>query len=211
MPGLMRRTPRDFPGPARLRTALALAAGLGAAIAGGCTTDVGDQYCTEESVATDKDDHCPYGPPGGPKVAGGGCPPIVIDTTQCGPTWEGDIFPLFKDPTRGNCTASGCHGAEPGAKGIYMPPNDAQASYIELKGYVNTLQAPYLSDEDPTRAWLLCNLEGTNGGGSPMPPPSGLAPAELGLVQQWAACGMLPGGGSGSTSSGGAGGEGGGS
>jgi hypothetical protein len=163
----------------------------------GCSTDVGDQACTEKSVATDKDDGCPYGPPGGPRVTEGGCPNVVVegDPTACTVSWEGDVFPLFKDPAIGNCSADGCHGPVARQGGIYLPAGDPAASYVELKDYLNSELAPYVSDEAPEEAWILCNLTATIGGGEPMPPKSGLTDATaLAVIERWVTCGMKPGG-----------------
>jgi hypothetical protein len=167
----------------------ALAMAITAALAGCGGISVGDQSCTEDSKVNDKDDACPYGPPGGPKVAPGGCPNIVLtDPATCTKSWD-DIFPIFTGPTA-NCSIGGCHGEAPGPRGIYLPANDPNAFYDELKGYMGNQGYPYINDKEPARSWILCSLAGTPGGGSPMPPPSGLTAEDFAIVEEWAQCGL---------------------
>lgn len=180
---------------ARFASALVLLAALLAPGFAGCL-DVGDQICTESDVATDKDDRCPYGPPGGPKVPGGDCPIVVqeSDPTQCdGITWADSVYPILVDPLLGNCSSTGCHGEEPGARGVYVPEGDPQKGFDELSAYTNAQQLPYINIADPARSWLVCNIEGSPGGGSPMPKPSGLTDAAaIATIRQWVACGAKP-------------------
>jgi hypothetical protein len=176
---------------ALLRLGLLLVPLLASALGGCSAAYVGDQACTEDSKVNDKDDACPYGPPGGPKVKPGGCPTIEITVEQSSPdcrSWD-DIFPIFTGPTA-NCSIGGCHGEAPGARGLYLPANDPNAFYDELKSYVGSQGYPYINDKSPANSWILCNLAGTPGGGSPMPPPSGLTTADLAEVEKWAACGL---------------------
>ena len=167
-----------------LLTALALAS-LAA-----CRVSVGDQACTEESKVNDKEDTCPYGPPGGPKVLESGCPDITqeSDPALCTTTWT-DVYAILSGPTAG-CTINGCHGEAPGARGIFLSPTDSNSFYEELKAYKGSQGYPYINEEQPTHSWILCNLGGVPGGGAPMPPPSGLDETELATIQQWAACGL---------------------
>jgi len=196
-PAASPRTSKSRTNPAGLLLGLALLSAIATAASAGCGgISVGDQSCTEDSKVNDKEDDCPYGPPGGPKVAPGGCPNIVVtdDPLVCTKSWD-DIFPILTGPA-GNCSLGGCHGDAPGARGIHLPANDPNAFYDELKGYVGSQGYPYINDKDPARSWILCNLAGTPGGGSPMPPPSGLSPEDLMIIQEWAQCGLrksLPG------------------
>ena len=156
----------------------------------GCQISVGDQSCAEGGNFYDKEDACPYGPPGGPKVQESPCPdiPQEADPLNCTTTWT-QVYDLFTGPA-GNCTNGGCHGSEPGARGIFLSPTDANAFYEELKGYKGSQGYSYLNEEDPAHSWILCNLAGTPGGGAPMPPPSGFSEADLAVITNWAMCGL---------------------
>jgi len=156
-----------------------------------CQITVGDQICTEGVSPNDKEDSCPYGPPGGPRVAESGCPNITpeFDPTICTVTFA-DVYTIFTDETRGKCTINGCHGAPPGARGLFLSPTDSNAFYDELKAYKGAQGYPYINEEQPERSWILCNLKGTPGGGAPMPPPSGLDDADYTTIEKWAMCGL---------------------
>jgi len=180
-------------GPSRhhWRAGLLLLSALAMAIVQGChITTGGDQSCAEGANFYDKDDACPYGPPGGPKVQESACPdiPQEADPANCTTTFA-DVYALFTGPA-GNCTNGGCHGTAPGARGIHLPSDDANAFYEELKGYKGTLNYPYINEEDPAHSWILCNLAGLPGGGAPMPPPSGFDETDFALIQNWAMCGL---------------------
>jgi len=176
--------------PVRLVLAPALAFAAFFALMPGCQISVGDQACTDQSNPNDKDDACPYGPPGGPKVQESGCPNISPETdpTLCTVTWL-DVYAILSGPKAG-CTINGCHGEPPGARGLFLSPTDANAFYDELKGYKGSQGYPYINEEQPEESWILCNLTGLPGGGAPMPPPSGLDETDFATIQQWAACGL---------------------
>ena len=192
------------------------------ASAAGCS--VGDQICTTDSVSTDRDDACPYGPPGGPAVrtvVADECQDIVFDKSNCdGVTWEA-TFAALVDPVQGGCSESNCHdkGDGTGAYNVYMPKGNAAATFKNLSEWQNTLDQLYLKTDDP-EAWILCNLNGSLGGQKVMPPGVSLQagkPAVYSIIEKWATCGMTGPGVGGTTSSststttgvGGAGGEGG--
>jgi len=169
---------------------LLLVSALVVLLAQGCQVSVGDQSCIEGFNYYDKDDACPYGPPGGPKVKESACPdiPQETDPMKCTTSWA-DVYALFTGPSA-NCTNSGCHGSLPGARGIYLQDSDATAFYDELKAYTGSQGYPYFNEEDPAHSWVLCNLAGVPGGGSPMPPPSGFSDSDFAVIQKWAMCGL---------------------
>ncbi len=169
---------------------LLLLSALAVVVAQGCQISVGDQSCAEGANYYDKDDACPYGPPGGPKVKESSCPdiPQEADPLNCTTTWN-DVYALFTGPA-GNCTNSGCHGSAPGARGIFLSDTDPNAFYDELKAYKGLQGYPYFNEEDPAHSWVLCNLAGFPGGGAPMPPPSGFNETDFALIQKWAMCGI---------------------
>jgi hypothetical protein len=155
-----------------------------------CQVSVGDQSCAEGVNFYDKEDDCPYGPPGGPKVKESACPniPQEANPANCTATWT-QVYELFTGPS-GNCTLGGCHGEAPGARGIYLSPTDANAFYDELKGYKGSQGYAYINEMEPERSWILCNLAGLPGGGAPMPPPSGFNETDFAIIQNWAMCGL---------------------
>jgi hypothetical protein len=213
----MRSTPNRRPLVGRILAAALTApfvAALAALVAGGgggCS--VGDQNCNDDTIDTDLDDPCPYGPPGGPQKPGDSCPSIdPLPAEECdGVSFEG-VFGLLAGPP-GNCGNAACHGTQAAAataSGVLLDPDDPVAFYTQLAEYTNPRGDPYAA-EGAQRAWILCNLKALPGGGSPMPKPSGLGPFpdELAEVERWVRCGMKPpGGGASSTTSGGGGGGG---
>jgi hypothetical protein len=182
----------SFRGPSRhvWRAGLLLLPALAVVTAQGCQISVGDQSCAVGANFYDKDDACPYGPPGGPKVQESPCPDIPQegDPLNCTTSFA-DVYALFTGPT-GNCTNSGCHGSAPGARGIFLSETDPNAFYDELKGYKGSQGYSYLNEDDPAHSWVLCNLAGFPGGGAPMPPPSGFNETDFALIQNWAMCGL---------------------
>jgi hypothetical protein len=180
---------------------------------------VGDQFCTEDQSPSEKNDDCPYGPPGGPKPPVGVCPDIPQDPQgSCSTDWVNDVFPIFatEGPGEASCTSLACHGSEKGpAAGVLMPPDDAKASFDALTRYEGAQKYPYVNLGDPKHSWILCNLADPPGVGQVMPDPPGELPMDqYAIVEAWAKCGMLydkagVGGAGGSGGSGGAGGAGG--
>jgi hypothetical protein len=173
------------------RLGLAILPALALALLAGCgAISVGDQSCTEESKVNDKEDDCPYGPPGGPKPQPGGCPDIPQnDPATCTKSWD-DIFPILTSSTAG-CSAGACHGVAPGGRAIFLPIDNPNDFYDELAGYAGNQGYPYINTKTPTRSWILCNLKGTAGGGAPMPTAGfTLTEEELGIIEEWAMCGL---------------------
>jgi|GEM_PF-5967480 len=156
----------------------------------GCHIDIGDPSCAEGVNFYDKDDACPYGPPGGPRVHESACPdiPQEADPLNCTASWS-DVYALFTGPV-GNCALNGCHGSAPGGRGVLLPLENPNAFYDELKAYRGSQGYPYINESDPAHSWILCNLAGLPGGGAPMPPPSGFGEADFALIQNWAVCGL---------------------
>ena len=197
-----------------------------AAMAGGAGCSVGDQICTTDSVEGDRDDDCPYGPPGGPAArtpSSDECANIPIDTmaADCATaTWQ-SAFDAMVGPA--GCSESNCHdlvdiatglNTMQGADGVYMPKASADETFANLAKFENALKQPYIKTGEP-EAWILCNLKGSFGGGKQMGPPgTNLLKFNKGaydVIEKWALCGM-PGpeaGGATTTTTTGAGGAGG--
>lgn len=171
-------------------------AALLAYIAAGCLTDIGDPVCTPDSVATDKDDKCPYGAPGGPKPElrkddgnQATCDGIPDPGGGCTYTWIDDAFPAFQQLS---CTlnAASCHGVSPGKAQFYFPDADPQTAYDNLIKYVSlTTGKPYLNPATLQDSYILCNLRGEVG--KAMPPPEGTSrnDANYQIIASWAYCG----------------------
>lgn len=215
-------TPPATP-PSSTSASFALAALLlatsGAALAAACT--VGDQSCPDDTREEDRDDRCPYGPPGGPQKSKAvrECPLVEFDYTNCTVEWERDVYPILIARDGGNCASPGCHGPGTlgGAKMLIPPDVTPSALYATLTSYTNAIGDPYVGAETPT-SWFLCNLFAEPGGGVPMPYPSGLVDDPVSddddddeaVLREWIRCGMFEsGGGAGGGGQGGAGGGGG--
>lgn len=176
----------------------------------------GDQSCSEAYNPNDLGDHCPYGPPGGPKPGAfpSDCPNIdpITDDAVCGAaTWDA-VHAMLLDPKRGNCTnsGSGCHSID-GIGGVDAfvadpaNPNDpadtGEALLDALAVYAGSFGAAYPNivnndavprlyyDRDaPAKSWWLCNLKGDAGTLMPDGKPR-LLQADVTLLEQWLACG----------------------
>lgn len=166
---------------------------------------VGDQICPDDTLASDTDDECPYGPPGGPqkKKLARECPLVVFDMTDCaGVSFETNVFPIFAiDPNslqsgNGNCTSTGCHGTTQdalSANGLQFADTITPLElYTRLSDYKNPQGDPYWA-EGNDHAWVQCNIVASPGGGSPMPKPGGLTlESDQTSILKWVACGMKP-------------------
>ncbi len=167
---------------------LALGVAVGSCAWAACATN--DALCYPDSNPADKSDDCPYGPPGGPKVQESACPDIEQSGDGCTVSWD-DVYGLFDGP-QGGCTASACHGdMSKAAFGIYLPTGDSMTAYATLTSYKGAPGYPYIDVDSPKHSWILCNLKGVQGGGYPMPKPSGFTdPMALETIATWARCGM---------------------
>jgi uncharacterized membrane protein YgcG len=198
-----------------LRHGRALGLVLGLAAFGACN-NVGDAICPYGTNPDDHADGCPYGPPGGPRVHEEGCPDISQMTgAMCSLSWRNDIWPLLNNPAAPPGQACGkagvCHGTGANAGGLALPADDPVKSFNVLKAYTPQQGYPYINDSAPGHTWILCNLQGTKGGRSPMPqaPNFPLGQPILDKVKVWAQCGErldAPSGASSSSSGGGGGG-----
>lgn len=174
-----------------------------------------------------------YGPVGGLRVRGsgnegGGGPsnaceiPPEADLATC-PDWATEVFPLFDSPQYA-CTSNICHGVGSDAAGLTMPAGDAAASYAAMANFTRDGR-PYVSSSPEEAPYLMCNIwrDAPVQVGVLMPVVAGdiqlVEGADLGLIGNWADCGMpqeggaiagAGGGGMGGGGIGGAGGAGGG-
>ncbi|MEM6786114.1 MAG: hypothetical protein AAF715_01245 [Myxococcota bacterium] len=135
--------------------------------------------------------------------------------TRC-PDWTTEVFPLFDE--KYNCALSGCHLAPNDPTGVNMVKGDAIATHAALSAFDRDGRA-YISDVDPTNAYLMCNIDPTQPVliGSFMPRGQVIDDDDLTTIYDWVACGMkvtggdpvATGGGGGTGGTGGAGGGGG--
>ncbi len=156
-----------------------------------------------------------FGPPGGLRVrtddAVGSSEPCPLPEGATGatcPEWADAVFPAIFASETYKCSADGCHG--PGgtpSAGLTLYPDDADKTYDALAAYQN-YGRPYVSEGEPAKAYLLCNL--TNSPdvslGTVMPPTALIEGEDLVLLGDWVACGMKKQGGTPVTGTGGAGG-----
>lgn len=180
---------------------------------GSCS--VGDAICTDNTVEEDRDDDCPYGPPGGPQKEAkpGGCATIIDEGATCEVTWAGDVFPILSSPQPSGgpaCSNKFCHGpGTPGAVDMLIPTETPTSDelYDILASVTNDAGDPYIAEGDEN-SWFLCNVGATPGGGVAMPPTSGFtaAPTELAVLAEWVRCGMKKDGVAGTGGAGGGGG-----
>ncbi|NUP12122.1 MAG: hypothetical protein HOW73_39250 [Polyangiaceae bacterium] len=188
-----------------------------AALAASC--DVGDAICTDKTVEEDRNDNCPYGPPGGPQRTKSEACVVELDSTDCTVTFRDDVYPILVAPnfdlaSGGGCTIPACHG-ETGTGSIALVLAETPTPdelYAALAAVVGDNGAPYVK-EDADNAFILCNLFGRVGGGSAMPPTAGLTddPATSeddeheAIINEWVRCGMKLDGGAGGGAEGGGG------
>ena len=172
-----------------LLSVLALAAVLGA-----CADQPGDEECTPDTNLDDRSDGCPYGEPGGPKVSETQCntPQKAPKSAACKQvlTWPKLYQKLVAEQSAGGggCADAGCHGA--GAGGITLKKNDAAGAFNTLEFYAGAELSPYIDTQRPQLSWIACNAFSKEGGGVPMPPPSGMQKSLANEVELWVACGI---------------------
>jgi len=173
------------------------------AIVASCT--VGDAICTDKTVDEDRNDDCPYGPPGGPQRDQADTCQVTFDKTSCTKTFRDDVFPIMlrgidKDHSGGGCLNPGCHGptSKGGIEAIVLPETGtADEIYNLLAGYENEAGQKYWGADD-SDTFALCNLKATIGGGAAMPPSAGLTDAsttteddtDIAVIEEWIRCGM---------------------
>jgi hypothetical protein len=172
-------------------------AGLIALVVSACPNDARDSHCEPEGG----DDRCISEPEGsGPLVKEAACAtPSASDappaTDEC-PDFE-QVMEFMRDPERGNCTASGCHGLQgTAAIGIWFPADDSCATWKALTTTSGSVGRPYLAVDDPEseeneslKSWMYCNVLGLEGGGFPMPKPGGVHdPEDAELIRRYILC-----------------------
>lgn len=178
--------------------------------------DTGDQSCSEAYNQNDPNDHCPYGPPGGPKLSENApaCPLVPkLDkaSAECAITFA-DVYPRLDAADGGNCSSggNGCHSNI--IKGI-APLKTEQAMLDGLSVYKGEVGRKYFDPEAPEKSWWVCNLRGDAGKLMPTGSTPRMKAEDIALVERWLGCGaplapaanMLSG--SGGDGAGGSGGE----
>jgi hypothetical protein len=186
----------------RLALALALIV-LGATIGPLASCEMGDAVCPDNTVEEDRDDDCPYGPPGGPQRSGSTKCVVALGETNCTHTFRDDVFPILVAPVAprsgGGCTLPACHGANTQGGAVLLLPEGLTPDdlYARLVAFKNDAGDPYLEQDNPN-AWFLCNLKAQPGGGNAMPKPTGLTDSaqtaeddqDLVIIDEWVRCGM---------------------
>ncbi len=170
----------------------------------------GDQSCAEAYNPNDLSDHCPYGPPGGPKPGAfpSDCPTIQpLDAAACADVDWATVHALLLAPESGNCTNAGksCHTNQIVDVAAFVDPAapddggrallDALAKFTGSFGNAyptikdnDAVPRLYYDRESPELSWWLCNLRGDAGSLMPSDKPR-MTEAELDLLEQWLACG----------------------
>ena len=158
---------------------------MGSALSGCTANDVMDGFCTPDAPDITLNEDCPYQNARGPQIPNPECKASKLDPASAA-TWT-DVFAIFVDQNRGNCSAGGCHGVEEkAAMGIFLPSNNAQKFYDNLVKTKGTVGKPYVNPDSPLESWIHCNVAGTPGGGLPMPKPAGLpSKNDADIVEDW--------------------------
>ena len=208
--------------PPRVRFGLSFAVLVALPVTAALTPacDIGDAYCPPNTVEEDRNDDCPYGPPGGPQRKNAERCEVAFDSAGCTVTFRDDVFPILNGSSAaprsgGGCTLPGCHteGSQGGARLLIPTGVDADGLYAALAASKNDAGDPYIAADNPN-AWFLCNLEAKVGGGSAMPPTAGLTDSpdtndddtDRAVIEEWVRCGMkLDGAGTGGGGAGGGG------
>jgi hypothetical protein len=154
----------------------------------GCPNDIKDAHCGPDAPSRDLDPSCIYAGNGEAPVFDQPACELGDAPADCSTYVFEDVVALMADEKRANCADANCHGAAKQA-GIYFDLSDPQQVYDTLTGITGSVGTPYV-DPDARSGWMYCNLKGTDGGGFPQPPPSGLTNAEdADLVGSWIHCG----------------------
>ncbi len=178
-------------------------AALGSVLAGAPSCHSGDAVCPDNTVEEDRDDDCPFGPPGGPQRQNSTKCAFTLDATACTKTFRDDVFPILVAPladrSGGGCTLANCHGPNTQGGAVLLLPEASTPDqlYAALAAFKNDSGDAYIGADDP-KAWFICNLRGVEGGGNAMPKPSGLTDSDkttaddqdLATVEEWVRCGM---------------------
>jgi hypothetical protein len=171
----------------------------------------GDQSCAQAYNQNDLGDHCPYGPPGGPKPGAfpSDCPLIdpIDDDAVCNAVSWTQVHDVLIAPEKGNCTDSACHanpivdiaafvpagGGDDGGKTML----DALAKFTGSFGNAyptvqggDAVPRLYFDRASPERSWWLCNLRGDAGSLMPSQKPR-MSEEDITLIEQWLACGAV--------------------
>jgi hypothetical protein len=162
---------------------------LAVMVAGCLGNDVRNAKCTPDDPDITASEDCPYGV-GGPKIPEMPCEVLDPNTTLTA-DWQ-QVFEIFIDKQRGQCSLAGCHGAlETAANGIYLPADDAALFFENMTLTNGTVGRPYVNLDDQNaspdniQSWIHCNVAGRMGGGFPMPKPAGLSASDAALVEAW--------------------------
>jgi hypothetical protein len=157
----------------------------------------GDQSCSEAYNPNDKNDHCPYGPPGGPGPAAD-CPiikTIPASDPSCKINFEDDVYEIANGPNGGNCSDPnnlGCHGkAELKKIAVWNTPQEMLDSLSRYKGEVGKgdPERTYFASTAPEKSWWVCNLRGDNGSLMPRGTTPIMKPMDIAVIEHWLACG----------------------
>ena len=153
--------------------------------------DVSDASCTPSDPDITLNDDCPYQQSRGPQIDNPACA-TKEDAATTATSWQ-DVFGIFLDSSKGNCSAAACHGEENSAAlGIYLPADDELKFYETLTNTTGSVGKPYVNADTPLDSWIHCNVAGTAGGGLIMPKPAGM-PSKLDAqrVEDWVHAGAL--------------------
>jgi hypothetical protein len=170
----------------------------------------GDQSCGEAYNPNDLGDHCPYGPPGGPKPGAfePDCPRLEpLTGTACDTVTWAAVHARMVDPTSGNCAdpTQGCHTNPLVGLGSFVDPanpaNDSKAFLNAMAGFTGKFGVDYPTVDGtdlvprlyydraaPHLSWWPCNLRGDAGNLMPKY-QARMAPADIDLLETWLACG----------------------
>lgn len=160
----------------------------------------GDQSCAEAYNLNDPNDHCPYGPPGGPKLNDDTTPacPEVAQINPADPSclnaagkklsFVADVYPRMEAADGGNCSSggTGCHTST--IKGI-TPFEDPTTMLDALAVYKGEVGRKYYDPEAPKKSWWICNLRGDTGKLMPTGGTPRMKAEDILLTERWLACG----------------------